>query len=445
VVEPARDPPRPLGPHAAGREHDDGEEETHGALAPREDPERPHFALPLAAMAEALRANAEALRRIDSNQRKIADSIEKGEKATRLIASTRNLNETFRNLGEIQRGLLDALVRTRGGVRGVGWILLTGILLALVLGWLLGDRFGGRDDAGTTTALADARGRVDALTRDLEAARDEARRQEAADGAWHERFDSERKRTATLQKEAEEATARISELQEELAGKEASLKEYLSMKDIADQTGQVMTRNAYLEQEAKDLRERLTHSEKERERILGLLADAKLDAMEGDPEAILRAAEAKGVIEPPAGKADATGGPAVLTARDRRVVMGQVNRLLRQAVGDDSWELLDFSAIDGGTRLLEARLGRYRDAVLVGTVLCAGLELYGDAGRDTLEMRLFDGSIVNTSRPGERIPLAEGGHSIYLREVGLQDWLRRSGGAIELGADGRLTWRTPPP
>ena len=81
-------------------------------LAPVEPPESVERTLgaPFAAMADALRANAEALQRIDSNQRKIAESIEKGDKAGQVITSTRALNETFRGLADIQRGLLDAVV-----------------------------------------------------------------------------------------------------------------------------------------------------------------------------------------------------------------------------------------------------------------------------------------------------------------------------------------------
>ena len=70
---------------------------------------------PFAAMAEALRFNAEALQRIDANQRRLSENLEKSEKATQMVASTRALNETFKGLSEIQRGLLDAVVRGRNG------------------------------------------------------------------------------------------------------------------------------------------------------------------------------------------------------------------------------------------------------------------------------------------------------------------------------------------
>ena len=61
--------------------------------------------------------------------------------------------------------------------------------------------------------------------------------------------------------------------------------------------------------------------------------------------------------------------------------------------------------------------------------------------RDAQELRFFDGYMVNLSRPAEKIPFDPEGHSVFLKGVGVKGWLAYMGDAVELGADGRLSWK----
>jgi len=93
------------------------------------------------AMAEAMHANAEALHKIDASQRQMADSLRKNEKVTQVVTSTKALNETFRGLSEIQRGLLETLVKDRSSRGGSSpWAFLAIAVLAALAGVLVWER-----------------------------------------------------------------------------------------------------------------------------------------------------------------------------------------------------------------------------------------------------------------------------------------------------------------
>ena len=69
--------------------------------------------LAIAAMAEAFRTQAEILQNINRTQREIAQNLEKNERAQGVLTSTRALNDTFKGLTDIQKGLLDAVTDSR--------------------------------------------------------------------------------------------------------------------------------------------------------------------------------------------------------------------------------------------------------------------------------------------------------------------------------------------
>ena len=80
--------------------------------------------------------NAEALHKIDSSQRQMADSLRKSDKVTQVVTSTKALNETFRGLGEIQRGLLETLVKDRngrGGTSPIAFVVIDSVSLGSML------------------------------------------------------------------------------------------------------------------------------------------------------------------------------------------------------------------------------------------------------------------------------------------------------------------------
>ncbi|MHC4930841.1 MAG: hypothetical protein ACYTGV_01440 [Planctomycetota bacterium] len=417
-------------------------------LTPREPPSGKEQALgtPFAAMAEALRANAEALHRIDQNQRKIAESLEKGERATKLVANTRALNETFRGLSDIQRGLLDAVVSDRGRGRGLPFAFAAIAILAALLGFLLYERWTGAETVsrelydqsqqakeGLTAQVGDLRARLAELDR----------RAAALDLDLGERDEA----LAAGKRELAELGRKRSELESELATKEARLREYLSVKEVADRTGAVEVRNIQLEGENRDLRDKLERTETERNRLLELLGEEKIANRGPDPKEIIRRAEEMGIVRSKEerekeARIEGPDGPGTLTPGLRRRVRRQLNHLLQQAPGEEAYELIDFQGIEKGTRLTDVKVARYRNAAMLNSLNSKELEVVIDVEEDTVELRFKSGYIVNTGRPTDKIPFGEDGHFVFLREAGATDWLERSGTLVRLGEGGTLAWKT---
>jgi hypothetical protein len=413
------------------------------AVRPGADPQ---LTLPFAAMAEALRANADALRRIDSNQKKIAAAVERSEKATQIVTSTRNLNETFRGLTEIQRSLLDAFVRDRGRGRGMPFVLAVFVVLAALLAFLFYEWRNG--EAKVSAAVyADARSAAERLQGENTVLAGRIQQLEARVDAADRVSERDRARLTSLESDKAELEATVAELNQQLALKEASLKEYLVMKEMADRTGTIMVRNTQLEGEVRELKSKLSRAEGERERLLTLIADQRLADLDGNGDLVRERAREMGILpEKGEGEPEAAepGGIVRLNASARRRVSGQLNRLLRLGTGEITYELLDFGGMKDRRILLDVRLGRYRNAALVGSVVCRELEFALDPERDTLEIRLRDGHLIDRTRPAEEIPIAEDGHSIFLRDLGLAKWLKRMTHSLVLDEDGMLTWKTTP-
>jgi hypothetical protein len=393
-------------------------------------------------MAEALRANAEAIRRLDSNQRRIADSIEKGDKATQVVASTKALNETFRGLSQIQRGLLDAVVQQRGRGAGPGGVfaLVAVALLGAVLGILAYERLT-RDDNVSRLVFESAREEGQAAIRERDELRERLREAESRAAAARDALDRTGERNAETESVRQALEEQVGELRGELEAQESRLKNYLAVKDVADRAGAVEMRNVQLERENRDLRARLQRQERELENVLVALGERRLSERGPDPEAIRASARRQGVIPEEPGS-PAADGPEVLTPSARRLLRRQVNHLLQQVSGEEAYELLAFGGIVDGTTLTEVKVGCYRNATLLNSLSCKELEVRVDLEGGVLELRFQDGYIVSTRRPTKRIPIGEDGHSVFVRGVGLKEWLAQA--SVEVGEDGRLTWKTTP-
>ncbi|MDH3591493.1 MAG: hypothetical protein OER88_06425, partial [Planctomycetota bacterium] len=312
---------------------------------------------PLAAMAEALRANAEALHRINESQQKMAETMERTDKSAQIITSTRALNETFRSLSDIQRGLLDAVVE-RGGM-SFGVVLLL-ILVFMVLAGLGG--FWAAERWGTTQRPEQAAAHMAAIQKAGDLERDfrqiELRFQEAKDDAaqWRSRHDAGAAERQRLERERDAARAgkaplelRIKELEGELGTQKARLENFLEVKAQADQAGVLQQRNVILEQENRQLQKRVEEIEGRNKAMQEFFGNKLLDGKLGDPEAIKAIARELGLYtEPdlPDPKADAAGGPVVLTARGRRVLEQQLRRLLPDQA-DETIQVLSIRAIEG--------------------------------------------------------------------------------------------------
>lgn len=404
-------------------------------------PER-HAVGPVAAMAEALRVNAEALRRLDASQKSLREAVEKGERAQQVVASTRALNETFRGLSEIQRGLLEAVVKDSGRGRGLPLAFAAIAVLAALLGFLAYERLRA-DDAVPRDLYEAARSAGEAAHGELGELRASAaggREREAALRADLERRNGE---LADAERTSASRKAEIERLEAELGTREERLQQYLSVKEVADTAGAMQVENLRLQGENRRLREQLDRSEAERAWVLEQLGRYKMDAKGGDPEAIRQKALAMGVIKEP--EPPAPEGTLPLDGTSLRLVKRHLNRLLGQAPGEEIYELLDVGSVEQGTTLLDVKVGRYRSQRLLNSLSCKRLEIVVSPERDTVELRFHEGTITNTATPRDRIPLSEDGHSVFLRSLGVKAWLEDVGAEVGLAPDGRLTWKTFPP
>jgi len=408
------------------------------SLQPFKDPAERSVAAPLAALAEAMRANAEALRRMDASQRKMAESIERSDKAQQVVASTRALNETFRGLSEIQRGLLDAVVRTReGAARSPGLVFLAvggvaALLAVLVYAQWMDGRTVGRSVYDQTRQQAEglAAEKRDLLARLEDRDRDHRGRREA--------YERSRQELEAANKELQGKTAA---LEAELETKSARLENYLAMKAQADLAGGLQIANMGLEREVRDLKDRLAKLKQEREELFGEFADRLIDMKSGDPEAIKAAARKLGVYKDPE-PLPPRDGPFPLAGTAKRLVVRQLNRLLPDA--EEAYDLIDVKMVADGWRFQGVTLTRHKRGRLVNSFKCKELTIIVDVDQDTLEVRLQDGYMTNTGRPEELIPLGADGHSIFLPKAGIKAWLSRASQSFTVGEKGRLTWKSTP-
>ncbi len=399
---------------------------------------------PLAAMAEALRANAEALGRVDDGQRRLADTIERTDNAAQVVTSTRALNETFRGLSEIQRGLLDALVKSRRESGGSGVIIL-GIVAAALVGALLGalawDHFSPRDDGQARAELN--RLKTDAERQDREIADRNARIREAErqDRSLRAELKGRDEELAAAARTRDGLKEQNRELEGNAANNRAKLENFVHYKHQADRAGELSQTNLILGQKNRQLREQVNHLEKEREKLYGWMGDKLLEMKGGDPEAIMRAAQAKGILKKPKPKPE-PGGPVALNSSRERLVKGAINRLLPDS--EESLQVVKIGAITNGSSFRDVIVARYRVGRMVGQIVCEEMTIHLDPGSGTIELRCLRGQIVNSGRKGGQIPIGDSGHSEFLESEGIKNWLRRSRAIAEVHADGLLSFKERP-
>jgi len=404
---------------------------------------------PFAAMADALRANAEALHRLDANQRRLSETLDKSEKATNVIASTRALNETFKGLSEIQRGLLDAVIKDRGRGRGLPFAFAAIAILALLLGFVLYERWTGNETV-SRELYQQALDKSGGLTREVAAeralagsVRDEVERLRVTVTGKDDELARSARATAEAERRARDLGEELKRKDADLEANQGRVKNFLAVKEVADRTQETQIRNARLERESSDLRRRAERAERERDRLMEMMAEKRFDEEGPDPQTILDAARKKGLIsEPPRPPKPDADGDSPITASQRRRLRKLLNRLLQQSPGEEAYDVISFGGIKNGTRLTDVRVARYRNATLLNSLNCKELEIVVDTGSDTVELRLYGGFLIGTHPPRERVPFGEDGHFVFLKDASVKDWLRRARLDVRAGDDGLLTWKS---
>ncbi|MEM8883603.1 MAG: hypothetical protein AAGD14_06035 [Planctomycetota bacterium] len=384
------------------------------------------------AMAEALRANAEALHKIDNSQQRMADSMRRQDKVTQVVTSTKALNETFRGLSEIQRGLLETLVRDRNGRGGSSpWAFLVIALLAGLLSVLVWERL--TDDGRLPRELYEqARRRNAELASTVASA--EAREKELEARAT----EAQQARDEILLARASDSEE-IARLRVELKQNKAQVANYLAVKDRADAAGALMLSNEQLQRDNGELKRQVERMRQENERLWKMAAENALDSRMGDPEAIIRRAKEMKAIPETKDKPMPSGG--MRTPRDLTMIRRKLTRLLEGGDGKEGYEVLKFADLDKNSVFKTVEVGRYEKHMTIGSIQCEELEVRVDPKKDTVELRFRKGHLANLNKPNEKIALDPEGHSVYITGVDVVGWLEWAGNAVSVGEGGLLLWK----
>ena len=422
----------PRGPQALPPEPpEDNEESSERGLRRIPDLRDPAAGASFHTMAEALRANADALHQIDTSQKRMAESLRRHDRVSDVVTSTKALNETFRGLNEIQRGLLEALVRERGRSSSGGpWALLSLVLLIALLAILAWSQVT-EDDRVPRDFYEDARRRANEMG-GTAAALKESRRD------LQGRLSRTEEDAETLRRQANLDASEMMRLNEELKRNKAQVAQYLKVKEQADAAGVVIVNQERLRRENDDLRHRLSRMEHENKNLLDKFLNGIAEGKLGDPEAIKQVARdlkvLPEIVEP---------GPfRARTTRELARIRRRLKRLLEGAVGKDGYQLLKLKDADKDSALVDVEVGRYENHMGVSTIYAASLVIRLDQKRDGVELHFRDGYIVNHTRPNEKIPLDPAdGHSVFLKGVDVKGWLEYVGDAVNLAKSGEIRWK----
>ncbi|MCZ6573723.1 MAG: hypothetical protein ACE10D_03195 [Planctomycetota bacterium] len=391
--------------------------------------------LAAAAFAEAFRLQAEALNRLDRTQRKIVDTLERSEKAQNLVASTRALNETFRGLSRIQRGLLDAVLSDKGRGRGMPLVLVAALALSLVLGFLLVQKKDGAEPARLVQVereLTDARAEQQRL-RGME---EETRKRAAKlEGELRGDLATAREGLAAYGASEKRTETEMQRLRDKASEADGLLQNFLTVKARAERAAEFEVTNIDLRQRLTNAQRRIRTLEEGQARLAGMVAEERI-AARSPADAVLEAARKKGLIKRASAPAP---GPQELKGREKRNLRRRVNRLLQAASGKEAYELLQVGGVDGG-KLLDVSVGRYEGARMLNSLQAKEMEIFVDLEAQTVELLLRRGQMLSVARPGSPLALPAGGHSIFLTGVGVRRWLESVAQSVERAPDGRLTW-----
>ena len=389
-----------------------------------------------AAFAEAFRMQAEALNRLDRTQRKIVDTLERSEKAQNVVASTRALNETFRGLSRIQRGLLDAVLSDKGRGRGMPLMLVAALALTLILGFLLWQERGSADPARLAQVereLKYARAEQQRLRLVAEETR---KRAEALEGGLRSDLANARESLAAHGASDERNEVEMERLRGKASEADGLLQNFLTVKAQAERAGEFEIANIDLRRQLTYAQERVRTLEDGRARLAGLVAEERIAARSPADE-VMEAARKKGLIKAASAPAP---GPHELKGRAERNLRRRVNRLLQAASGKEAYELLQVGGVDGG-KLLDVSIGRYEGPRMLNSLQAKEMEIFVDLEAQTVELLLRRGQILSVARPGSPLALPAGGHSIFLTGVSVDRWLKSVTQSVDRASDGRLTWK----
>jgi hypothetical protein len=406
---------RPERPAASGPERstveptpvleDDPVESSHGSngagLAPRDVRT---VAEPLAALAAAFQANAEALRRSQEIQGELHRALERADRSEMVVQTTGALNETFRGLTVVQKALVQRVEESdresRSGRLFLPIVVVVGLAVIGAALWLVlqyvdqwREQTAGNGDVATLLQQEYHKGleqgRVEAETATkarLEGAAERVKATEAALAAAV----AERDAKASA---AQAATTEVEALRREV---QSSRVDALKVKALEDEADRLRREAAGKDPEIERLRRELAAERQDTAALRRQMGDA----------ALLRSAAKDGAPAPEAGPAEGTAPEAASppapeesgVSRDRRTlerVRTRLNDLLQAGAHGraDHLELLSAGGF-ATSRLVDVNVGRYNAAGrLLNSIKAKSLRVVVDHLRRTVEFVFSDGTL----------------------------------------------------
>ncbi len=436
-----RRPERPATPHGDVRAPQPHERDPDGSsgevrlAAPVSDSSGRSIE-PLAALAAAFQANADALRRSQDMQAELGRALQRADRSEVMIQSTGVLNETFRGLTSVQRALLQRVETADKEAKSGRWFLPILVLGALAV-----------TGAGLTLVVR----RMQEVERDVIGNADVASQIKASltEGVAEGRTNAE----AAFAVERRVYEERLARLETELASarterdtRASELKEAGST--LQGLTGEVMTARAEslraraMEEELLRLRTDGALKDPELERLRRELADVKRDNAglrqrladlgigRGTPDPVAEAPRPDDPGAVPAPAMPPGTSPEDPTApRDRGGVdraRGRLNELLMGAAAGrpDYLQLVSVGGV-GGNRLTNVMAARYSaNGKLMSYFKAKDLRVNVHRSRRVVELVFTDGAIEYA---GNSLPFAGGTYTAVVAEGGQADVWTRSG------------------
>ncbi len=409
--------PEASGSGAAAGSGDSSSLET--ALAPPSSgggmsPAARDLAAPLAALAAAFQANAEALRRSHELQADLGKALQRADRSEALVQNTGALNDTFKGLTQVQRSLIQQVEESGKATRANRWLLPILVLAALaVVGaglWLVVTRL--------EEVESDSIGRGD-FAAQLTTARREG--EAAARATLEESLASERKALEARMREREEdlraakadaaaAQAKVKQLETELATASGEIQgarnDSLRARALEGELIQLRADAAVKGPEAERLKLELEAERRTVAELRRRLADVSLGRVPGADQPDPSAERA------PAPKDDASA------VKDRRVLENARNRLNEvlqagSAGRNDSIEVTAIGSVTG-LRLSDVTAVRYGSTgKVMNSYKARDLRITIDRTRRVVEFAFADGSL---DYAGSSVPFPGGAMTIVVAE-----------------------------
>ena len=368
---------------------------------------------PLAALAAAFQANAEALRKSQEMQAELGRALQRADRSEVLLQSTGALNDTFKGLTTVQRTLVQRLDTQDDAARAGRWFLPLLVLAAVaVVGaglWLVVKRMEemeqdvvGNADVATQLEASYERG-LDQGRKERGAVAD-AERQGLADRA--NRLEQD---LASVTAEREAKAAALTQVQDETASLRGEVltarADALRAKALEEEVGRLRTEAAVRDPEVERLRRELTAEKATAATLRSRLAEMGLASRVPEGGASTPPAPTPSPVAPSDSDAvPVPGSPGPLPAAapvdgafDRRGLdraRERMNTILQQTAGSgDYLQLMKVGGVDGSvlTDVVATRYGA--NGRVVNFVRARTLRITADRLNRRVEFSFADGSL----------------------------------------------------